>query len=205
MIRRRFLFWVGFGLFSLGEKVRAGGLDELAAAIMRSSEAPSAADPAATPEHWTAAGNNAWHWYIREHLVDGQWRVTGITTPIHRRTGQRYTEKTGYLDESLVPAEMRIDPDAPAEVDADGSVEVPGLPDAVRKSRHGRPPSKWLRSLHADELRIWLKTIDPSEAGVSGMTFFEHLTRDHFFREGNVRGLSINEQAKLHAAAHDGY
>ena len=28
--RRRFLFWVGFGLFSLGEKLRLTGFDELA-------------------------------------------------------------------------------------------------------------------------------------------------------------------------------
>ena len=32
--RRRFTFWPGFGLFSLAEKLRANGLDELAAATM---------------------------------------------------------------------------------------------------------------------------------------------------------------------------
>ena len=71
--------------------------------------------------------------------------------------------------------------------------------------RHGRPPSKWLRSLHADEIKIWLKTIEVPEAGVSGMTYWEHLTRDHSFDPVKIEGLSIDEQAKLHAAAHFGY
>ncbi len=51
----------------------------------------------------------------------------------------------------------------------------------MRRARHGRPPSRWLRSLHSDELRVWLKTIEVPEAGVEGMTFWEHLTRDHSF------------------------
>src|SRR5262249_19766592 len=89
---------------------------------------------------------------------------------------------------------------------ADGGPEsAPGQPDPARRARHGRPPSKWLRSLHTDELRIWLKSIEVPEAGVSGMTFFTHLTRDHFFSPANVADLAIDEQAKLHAAAHYGY
>ena len=79
------------------------------------------------------------------------------------------------------------------------------MPNARRRARHGRPPSRWLRSLHADELRIWLGTIDPPEAGVSGMTFWEHLTRDHSFDATRIAGLTEDEQAKLHAAAHFGY
>lgn len=81
----------------------------------------------------------------------------------------------------------------------------PGEPDAKRRARDGRPPSKWLRSLKADELRIWLPTIEPPEAGVQGMTFWTHLTRDHSFEAEKIKGLTIPEQAKLHAAAHDGY
>jgi hypothetical protein len=54
-------------------------------------------------------------------------------------------------------------------------------------------------------LRIWLKTIDVPEAGVEGMTYLVHLTRDHSFDEANVKPLTIDEQAKLHAAAHFGY
>ena len=66
-------------------------------------------------------------------------------------------------------------------------------------------PAGWLHSLNAEELRIWLRTIDPPEAGVEGMTFFEHLTRDHSFDAGKITGLAEDEQAKLHAAAHAGY
>ena len=42
-------------------------------------------------------------------------------------------------------------------------------------------------------------------AGVEGMTYLMHLTRDHSFDEQNVASLTIAEQAKLHAAAHHGY
>lgn len=81
----------------------------------------------------------------------------------------------------------------------------PGQADDKRRARAGRPPSLWLRSLNAEELRAWLPKIDPPEAGVSGMTFWTHLTRDHSFDADNLKGLTIDEQAKLHAAAHDGY
>lgn len=81
----------------------------------------------------------------------------------------------------------------------------PGRPDENRRARDGRPPSQWLRSLNAEELRVWLPKIDPPEAGVSGMTFWTHLTRDHSFDAENIKGLTLDEQAKLHAAAHDGY
>ena len=77
--------------------------------------------------------------------------------------------------------------------------------DPERRARDGRPPSKWLRSLNADELRVWMKTIKVPEVGVDGMTFFTHLTRDHSFEEKRIQGLTVAEQAKLHAAAHFGY
>jgi hypothetical protein len=207
MQRRRFVFWVGFGLFGLAEKLRASTLDDVAAALMRSTEAKVPVAAQTPPVHWTVGGNSTWRWYERENLVDGRWKLTGITTPVHRATGEPYTGRTGYLDESLVPSELR-----PAVRTAfkepldDGTVESDaGKPTAARRARHGRPPSKWLRSLHADELRIWLRTIDPPEAGVEGMTYFEHLTRDHSFDAAKITGLSEFEQAKLHAAAHDGY
>lgn len=81
----------------------------------------------------------------------------------------------------------------------------PGSTDPKRRARHGRPPSRWLRSLDVEELRIFLDKIDPPEAGVSGMTFWTHLTRDHFFEAEKIEGLTEPEQAKLHAAAHHGY
>jgi hypothetical protein len=59
--------------------------------------------------------------------------------------------------------------------------------------------------LNAEELRIFLAKIDVPEAGVSGMTFWEHLTRDHSFDPDRIVGLLEDEQAKLHAAAHYGY
>jgi hypothetical protein len=201
MNRRRFLFWVGFGLFSLGEKLRAGGFDELAAATLKGADTT-------TPIHWRAASNSLWQWYERETLVDNRWMVTGITTPINRETGELYTEKTGYLDEKLVPLEMRAwEPEDDDNKDSTLTETEPGkhLPNPQRKARHGRPPSKWLRSLNADELRIWLKTIEVNQADVSGMSFFTHLTRDHFFDAEKITGLTEDEQAKLHGAAHDGY
>lgn len=207
MRRRRFVFWLGFGLFNLAEKLRADGLDKLAAVIMRATEPAPPKTPRSMPEHWTASENNTWRWFERENLINGRWKLTGITAPIHKRTGEPFTGHTGYLDDSLVPTGVRRG-DQPSQADAttDTAVEDdPGQPNPMRRARHGRPPSRWLRSLHADELRIWLKTIDVPAAGVSGMTFWEHLTRDHSFDPGRIAGLTTDEQAKLHAAAHYGY
>jgi hypothetical protein len=202
--RRRFAFWVGLGLFNLSEALGADSLDRLAAASMRATEPAESKTP--TPEHWTAAENNTWRWYERENLVDGRWKSTGITTPVNKRTGEPVSGRTGYLDESLVPAEVRRGDKPVEQAGFETAVEDdPGKPNSLRRARHGRPPSRWLRSLRADELRIWLKTIDVPEAGVSGMTFWEHLTRDHSFDPVRIAGLSIADQAKLHAAAHYGY
>ena len=207
MTRRRFMFWIGFGLFNLAEKLRADGLDELAAAAMNAAEPATSVARPATPTHWRAAHNANWHWYERENFVDGRWTLTGITTPINKKTAEPYTGRKGYLDDSLVPAEVRIWDEEGSDNVATATNAESGdhPPDATRRARHGRPPSKWLRSLHADELRIWLKTIDVPEAGVEGMTYWTHLTRDHFFDADKITGLTIDEQAKLHAAAHHGY
>jgi hypothetical protein len=204
MNRRRAMFWMGFGLFSLAETLRADVFDQLAAKVMDASDGPATqADP---PLHWRAAENNSWRWYEQEKFIDGKWHVTGITTPIHKQTGEAYRGGTGYLDLSTVPVSIRGEGDAdetPASIaDRDFTKRRPSR---VRHDRDGRPPSRWLRSLHADELRIWLKTIDVPEAGVEGMTYLVHLTRDHSFDEANVKPLTIDEQAKLHAAAHFGY
>lgn len=204
--RRRFAFWVGFGLFNLAETLKADVLDDLAARSMRATEPKSPTDPGARPEHWTAAENNTWHWFERENLIDGRWKLTGITTPIHKVTGERYTGRDGYLNDSLVPDAVRNGEVTTAVDESETAIEDdPGQASPHRRARHGRPPSRWLRSLKADELRIWLKTIDVPEAGVSGMTFWDHLTRDHSFDPVRIVGLSIDEQAKLHAAAHAGY
>lgn len=211
MTRRDFAFWFSFALFSLAEKLRIYGLDELAAATMRAAEpaAPSAA--AALPTHWRAADNDTWQWYERETLIDGQWTLSGITTPLNRKTGERYLGQAGYLDHNLVPANMRrgyveaetrdaTEPNDDFIAEGDQHKSSP-----KRRARHGRPPSKWLRSLNADELRVWLKTIEVPEAGVDGMTYLTHLIRDHSFDPERIEGLTVEEQAKLHAAAHYGY
>lgn len=200
MKRRRFLFWISLGVFSLGERLGIGGLDNLAAAMMP-------ADEAAMPVHWQPASNPGWKWYERETYIRGRWTLTGITTPINKQTGQPYSEQKGYLDPSLVPAEFRVPDDDQGDDEAATPTAPPGahLPSAARRARHGRPPSKWLRSLNADELRIWLRTIDVPDAYVEGMTYFEHLTRDHFFDGDKIEGLRKSERAKLHAAAHFGY
>jgi hypothetical protein len=215
MTRRQFAFWLGFGLFGLSEKLRLSGLDALAAAVMDGTKPNSQHSKSAgssIPEHWTAADDETWTWFEREHFFDGEWMLTGTTTPVHKETGERKVEKRVYLDDSLLPAEMRTagggsTTKATSEIAADGRGKKPRrqIPTAARRGRHGRPPSKWLRSLHADELRLWLKTIEVPEAGVSGMTYGEHLTRDHSFDAEKIKGLIEAEQAKLHAAAHFGY
>jgi len=208
MNRRQFAFWLGFGLFSLADRLRVYGFDDLAAAAMRATEpATSSATNTAAPVHWTAAENRSWRWFEREDFIDGKWKLTGITTPIHKHTGEPKTGVAGYLADDVVPAELRSGKKTnwmqlPPEVSAEYARHQPK---EKLRARHGRPPSKWLRSLNAGELSIWLKTIDPPEAGVSGMTFWEHLTRDHSFDPLKIEGLTIEEQAKLHAAAHHGY
>lgn len=211
MTRRQFAFWLGFGLFSLSEKFRLGGLDRLAAATMRAADSKSA-PPKGAAVHWILGGDDKWRWYERESFVKGNWVATGITTPINKKTGDRKWEPGGYLDENLLPAEMLAAEEAyqakaiAGEPEDDNHDEPnPHLPTEKRRGRHGRPPSQWLRSLHSYELRTWLKTVEVPEAGVSGMSVWTHLTRDHLFDASHILGLTVAEQDKLHAAAHFGY
>ena len=85
------------------------------------------------------------------------------------------------------------------------SQEQYGQVSLERRSRDGRPPSEWLRSMEVEELRAWLADLEVPEAGVHGMTFWTHLTRDHMFQPLLIKGLSEAELAKLHAASHFGY
>jgi hypothetical protein len=206
MNRRQFSFWLGFGLFSLSDKLRVYALDDLAAAAMRATEA-SAAPTTTTPIHWTKVEKNGYRWFEREDFVDGKWKLIGGTAPVNKHTGKTKDDGQDYLAEDSVPAEIRLGKkkeafDLPPDVAADYKRHQPN---PKFRARHGRPPSKWLRSLNADELRVWLRTIDPPEADVSGMTFSEHLTRDHSFDPAKIKGLTKDELAKLHAAAHYGY
>lgn len=197
MNRRQFAFWIGMFLFWVSEKAHAYFIDSAAAHIMSWSESQQAAK--SRRERWRAKENRTWRWYERSALLDGKWKVTGITTPIHKTTGKPYKDQTGYLDTALVPKNVKESATALKKKLALAEA------DASRRAEGGRPPSKWLRSLHADEIRIWLKSIDVPPVGVDGMTFWTHLTRDHFFAADRIEGLTIPEQAKLHAAAHFGY
>ena len=203
LTRRRFAFWVGMGLFSLSEKLQADVLDDFAAAAMHRMEPTLKTKPLSTPLHWTGAENSSWRWFERENLIDGKWILTGITTPVNKQTGERVKGRKNYIDERLVPDEVRFG--SQATNGRKRFEEDAGQPSEKRRARHGRPPSRWLRSLNTQELRIWLETIEVSEVGVDGMTFWEHLTRDHSFEPDRIEGLTVDEQAKLHAAAHDGY
>lgn len=225
MNRRRFAFWLGFGLFSLSEKLQLGSLDAIAAEAMRRTDTAKKLAKRSGAEHWTVGGNKTWAWFERENLVKGEWVLTGTTTPVNKATGERKPENIGYLDDSLVPEDVRASVEEgidlvghAAPVDAKSEVEQadheehehrvdldPQLPTEKNRARHGRPPSKWLRSLNAEEISVWLKTIRVPEAGVSGMTVWTHLTRDHQFAEKRIKGLTESEQFKLHAAAHYGY
>jgi hypothetical protein len=213
MTRRQFAFWIGFGLFSLSEKLRIGGLDRLAAATMRAADSKKKlTKDVESAVHWTAADDKEWRWYERENYIKGDWVATGITTPINKKTGERTWEPGGYLDENLLPPEMRAaDEEFTSAFGSDSPTDEhhdhpnPHLPTEKVRGRHGRPPSEWLRSLHAYELRTWLKTIDVPKADVSGMTVWTHLTRDHLFDAKRILGLTDPEQSKLHAAAHFGY
>jgi hypothetical protein len=235
MDRRRFTFWLGFGLFSLSEKFCVSSLDTLAAAAMRRTESANALAKRSGAEHWTLGGDKLWHWFERENLVKGEWVLTGRTTPVNKETGERKPENFAYIDDSLVPAYIRASveegvdlvgheaiglDDKLAALNASHKQKVvhahydkhehkldldPQLPSAKARARHGRPPSKWLRSLHADEIRVWLKTVELPEAGVSGMTVWTHLTRDHKFQPARIKGLTDPEMVQLHAAAHYGY
>lgn len=199
MNRRRFAFWIGFTLFWIAERVRAAFLDDLGAAIMdatapRSVKTPRKTAPTADKKpgsiRWKTNEDEKWKWFERFERKDSVWIRTGTTKPINKETGDYRETKKKYLEESAVPLKLRF---AQAKADPE------------RRARHGRPPSKWLRRLNAGEIRLWLKTIDVPEADVAGMTFWTHLTRDHSFDAVKIKGLNIDEQAKLHAAAHHGY
>lgn len=227
MTRRRFAFWIGMGLFGAAERLRAEGLDALAASLMKATEEPTAppapieaveAPAVEMPVHWQWTHNNTWKWVQRDHFIDGEWRTTGMTTPVRRDTGELLGEPVeGYLDDAEVPETFLTAFDEIVDANGDSATpegdegirqedDAPG-PDAAeyRRARHGRPPSRWLRTLDAPELSIWLATVSPPDAGVQGMTFEEHLTRDHQFDADRITGLTDDEMAKLHAAAHHGY
>lgn len=208
MNRRHFAFWLSSGLFTLSERLHAQTLDSLAATVLQCTEQKVAGEVIVAEHRWHAAENRTWRWFERETLTgDDTWTFSGRTVPIHKTSGEPYTGATGYLDDSLVPESIRhSDPVAKKGLLEIECVETePGTTSVARKARDGRPPSKWLRSLHSNELACWLQTITVPEVGVAGMTVWVHLTRDHGFEEKKLDGLTEEEAFKLHAAAHYGY
>lgn len=210
MNRRQFAFWIGAGLFGLGERLGAQSLDKLAAVAMQCTETKLDGQTIAEQHRWSYHEDHKWRWFERKTLEQGEWELTGRTTPIHRRTGEAYTGKTGYLDESLVPGDVRFGKREPAKQydfteDELEEKDDYGEVSDQRRARDGRPPSRWLRSLYAEELRLWLPEVDVPDVGVSGMTVWTHLTRDHGFDAARIEGLTDTEMAKLHSAAHYGY
>lgn len=211
MDRRTFSLSVGIGLLGSLSRGNTIELDALAEAILGTNE------PSNLPVHWQATHNRTWRWVQREEFIEGKWVLTGMTTPVRRDSGEPLEEVSGYLEDSEVPERFRTAYDGlldangePVTVDSDHGIstldDAPG-PDAAqhRRNRHGRPPSRWLRTLTAAELSSWLATIEPPEAGVEGFTFAEHLARDHYFDGDLLTKLSAEELAKLHGAAHHGY
>lgn len=197
MNRRRFAFWIGLALFNLAEKLRATPLDAAAATLMTLTDAVPA-EPL-SDELWEPNENRTWRWFERFTRRDGEWTRTGITRPVNKETGELHDGEGDYLDEGIVPEHTKAAATRLRRKLAQAKV------DPECQARDGRPPSEWLRSLNADEIRIWLRTIEVPEVGVGGMTFWTHLTRDHYFSAPRIDGLTVAEQAKLHSAAHYGY
>jgi hypothetical protein len=165
-------------------------------------------------EHWTPEENSEWSWYRAERYFDGDWKSHGISLPVNRKTGEMHHPADDYVAlEDIPPYVLTGDlPQLPEDIKRqmapsqyDPAEALIRLPDAEVQMRDGRPPSEWLRSLFADELRTWLKTIDITEATVDGMTFWVHLVRDHSFDPRRIEGLTEHEFLLLHSAAHFGY
>lgn len=159
--------------------------------------------------HWRAAQNNTWRWFEKSEFIARKWRLTGMTLPVNRQTGHRISGRdcADYLVDSQVPAAV-IDAATAGSIGVcvveKGAAAGPQAT-AERRAADGRPASLWLSNLDCDQLHLWLASFKPPEAGVSGMTYFEHLTRDHGFQASAIACLTEAEQAKLHGATHYGY
>ncbi|MEM8864485.1 MAG: hypothetical protein AAGF31_02945 [Planctomycetota bacterium] len=214
MNRRHFAISLGLGVAGFASRVGASPLDKLATEVIRAAVdgaefKPDAIKPARVVEHWRAATNSSWQWLERSELVAGEWSLTGITQPVHRETGEPVDgrDDVDYLTASAAPAGLLTAIEGGADdycIAVEGADAGPAAT-PLRRARHGRPASHWLRNLNASELRAWLASLEPPQADVAGMTYLEHLTRDHGFDTLYVAMLTEVEQAKLHGAAHHGY
>lgn len=167
-----------------------------------------------TFEHWTPEEDGKWKSYRAERYVDGNWKSVAISLPVNVESGESFQPAEGYVSLNEVPSHVLSGelPSLPESIKRqmipsqfDSMEATRRLPDPQIRIRDGKPPSDWLRSLHAEELRTWLKTIDTPEATVNGMTFWVHLVRDHSFDPRSIEGLTEREFLLLHSAAHFGY
>lgn len=165
-------------------------------------------------EHWTPEEDGEWEWYRLERYVDGDWRTVGISLPINKVSGEPYEPADGYVSLSQIPSYVLNGelPQGASEILTElAPSQFDPIKDSVRepdpdvRSRQGKPPSDWLRSLTARDLKEWLHTVDAPEATVEGMTFWVHLVRDHGFDPRRIEGLTEQEFLHLHSAAHHGY
>ncbi|MEM6798941.1 MAG: hypothetical protein AAF589_05455 [Planctomycetota bacterium] len=215
MNRRTFTASLGVGLLgassAAARSLRDWSCRDLSWASLEMAETDLAENLVGkTPvEHWRVAQNNTWRWFEKSVLIGSTWRMVGMTTPVRRASGFQISGRdcADYLHEAEVPqavVEAFASGSADICIAREGATPGPAATDQ-RKAREGRPPSRWLRDLDALQLRSWLGCFDPPRADVAGMTFYEHLTRDHGFSEESVALLTKTEQHKLHGAAHHGY
>ncbi|MFN3189426.1 MAG: hypothetical protein ACE361_02795 [Aureliella sp.] len=210
--RRQFTFALGLGLFSA--KLAWGENDPTSELPLDYLDWQQLAERGHVFEHWTPEEDGHWQWYRLERYVEGTWKSVGISLPVNRDTGEEFEPSDGYIHRDQIPHYVLAEelPDLPDVVRrhlSPSQYEPEGaslrMPDPEIQFRDGRPPSDWLTSLTAGELRKWLATIEPPPATVSGMTFWVHLIRDHSFDPRRIEGLSEHEYSLLHSAAHHGY
>lgn len=210
--RRQFAIALGLGLLT---SRASWGDDEISSAPKPSFvDWQELAKQGQVFEHWTPEENSEWNWYRAERYVDGAWKSFAISLPVNRNTGELHRPAEGYVGLDEIPPYVLAGalPQLPESIKRqmapsqfDPTEATKRLPDPEVQIRDGKPPSEWLRSLNAEELRTWLRTIDVTEASVSGMTFWVHLVRDHSFDPRRIEGLTEREFLLLHSAAHFGY
>lgn len=210
--RRQFAFTLGSGLISAR---LAWGEDDLISDLSPDYlDWQQLAKQGHVFEHWTPEQDGPWQWYRLERYVKNEWKSVAISLPVNQETGEDFEPSDGYIPRDEIPSyvfakELPVLPAAvskhlsPSRYDPEEALLR--TPDPEIQRRDGRPPSDWLTSLTAEELRKWLITIEAPPATVSGMTFWVHLIRDHGFDPRRIDGLSEHEYSLLHAAAHHGY
>lgn len=161
------------------------------------------------PTKWTMVETVEFVSYRREVKYNGVWHFAGITLPVCKATRQAVKPDKHHLDPRLVPKDIRgfevtISP-VTDDSDVTGFRPPSHLPDEALRSRHGQPPSQWIRSRNAKQLSRWLRTLDIPYVGVEQISFWDHLVDHHQFRPKFISGLTRNELAMLHSAAHYGY